>query len=128
MRELNVIAELQKEYREYLENLGEKLTAITETALVKEINYWIDEHLYNGNSSESFYFCLEEHLDDPNFKKGVFSALEKLLKAIYAEKDIKKDHDLVMVEISEVWEELILNAENNAFEQCLYRGSYSIER
>ena len=127
----NEIAELQKEYSEYLETLEETLTAIAETALVKEINYQIDYHYLSGNfkdSNENLYFCLEEHLEDKYFKKGVFSALEKLLKAIYAEKDIKKDHDLVVVEILDIWEELISNAENDAYEQCLIRGSYSIKR
>ena len=63
---------------------------------------------------------------DKYFKQGVFSALEKLLKSIYAEKDIKKDHDLVVVEILDIWEDLIFNAETNAYEQCLIRGSYNI--
>ena len=130
--EKNEIATLQKEYREYLENLEETLTSIAENALVKEINYQIDEQITNGNfvsSGEGFWnFYLEDVLENPNFKKEVWEDLENLLQMICDEKNINLSDDDLDIKILEVWEELIFNAENNAYEQCLIRGSYSIKR
>ena len=132
LKEITLAGETVRKYQEYLETVEEKLEGIAETELVKEINYQIDHQINNGNfvsSGEGFHnFCLEDHLDDPNFKKEIWEDLERLLKAIYAEKDIKKDHDLVVVEILDIWEDLVSNAENDAYEQCLIRGSYDIKR
>ena len=139
MKELNAIlkettlaGETAREYQEYLESTEEKLEGIAENALVKEINYQIDQQINNGNfvsSGESFWnFCLEDVLENPNFKKEVWEDLENLLQMICDEKNINLSDDDLAIKILEVWEELIFNAENNAYEQCLIRGSYSIKR
>ena len=139
MRELNVVLKQNtlaggtvRKYQEYLETVGEKLEGIAETELVKEINYQIDEQINNGNfvsSGESFWnFCLEDVLENPNFKKEVWEDLENLLRVICDEKNINLSDDDLDTKILEVWEELVFNAENNAFEQCLIRGIYSIKR
>ena len=132
LKEITLAGETVREYQEYLESTEEKLEGIAETELVKEINYQIDEQLNNVNfvsSGESFWnFCLEDHLDNPNFKKEVWEDLENLLQMICDEKNINLSDDDLGIKILEVWEELIFNAENSAYEQCLIRGSYSIKR
>ena len=132
LKEITLAGETVRKYQEYLETVEEKLEGIAETELVKEINYQIDHQINNGNfvsSGESFYnFCLEDVLENPNFKKEVWEDLENLLRVICDEKNINLSDDDLDTKISEVWEELIFNAENNAYEQCLIRGSYSIKR
>ena len=76
LKEITLAGETVRKYQEYLEAEEEKLEGIAENALVKEINYQIDQQINNGNfvsSGESFWnFCLEDHLDDPNFKKEIW--------------------------------------------------------
>ena len=130
LKEITLSGETVRKYQEYLETVEEKLGGIAETELVKEINYQIDYQI-NGNFKDlngSFYFCLEDHLDNPNFKKEIWEDLENLLQMICDEKNINLSDDDLDTKILEVWEELIFNAENNAYEQCLIRGSYSIKR
>ena len=132
LKEITLAGETVRKYQEYLETVEEKLEGIAENALVKEINYQIDQQINNGNfvsSGESFWnFCLEDVLENPNFKKEVWEDLENLLQMICDEKNINLSDDDLDIKILEVWEELIFNAENNAYEQCLIRGSYSIKR
>ena len=132
LKEITLAGGTVRKYQEYLESTEEKLEGIAENALVKEINYQIDEQINNGNfvsSGESFWnFCLEDVLENPNFKKEVWEDLENLLQMICDEKNINLSDDDLDIKILEVWEELIFNAENNAYEQCLIRGSYSIKR
>ena len=130
LKEITLAGETVREYQEYLESTEEKLEGIAETGLIKEINYQIDEQLNNRNFEDINYryFCLEDHLDAPNFKKEIWEDLKNLLRIICDEKNINLSDDDLDTKILEVWEELIFNAENNAYEQCLIRGSYSIKR
>ena len=132
LKEITLAGETVRKYQEYLETVEEKLEGIAETELVKEINYQIDHQINNGNfvsSGEGFHnFCLEDHLDDPNFKKEIWEDLENLLRVVCDEKNINLSDDDLDTKILDIWEELILNAVNNAYEQCLYRGSYDIKR